>query len=69
MIVGCYDLNLYCDVCRPTGGGLPMAEYTGYDRAECYRDARKDGWIISNRKQTCTCPDCRIKRASSGDKT
>lgn len=58
MIVGCYDLVLYCD-----GRGLAKCkergEYPAYDRSTAYSEARKDGWRIG-RSGKCRCPRCNL---------
>ncbi len=64
MIVGCYDLELYCDNgdngedCPDYKSWCmnPNGTFTGYDRAEAYRKARSLGWRIG--KEKCYCPKC-----------
>jgi hypothetical protein len=67
-MVGGYELHLYCDVCADdsrdgaTSGCVP---YAGETEADCFRQARLDGWIINRRGSTreggcgighCVCP-------------
>ena len=62
MIVGCYDLNLYCDAPKCTNGqyGLypSQLEATAETGAECRREARRLGWWLSQKHGTCACPPC-----------
>lgn len=52
MIVGCYDMHLYCDhggdpyggACEHTEG---PAEFTGKNQRECLSKARKRGWTYT----------------------
>ena len=71
-IVGCYSLDLYCenfdiyereveDKFGHRYDDFPD-EFTGYDRAECFRNARKAGWVINVRKHTAYCPKCSHKK-------
>ena len=65
MIVGCYDMNLYCDledenaIQSPDGysDGHPYDyfphRFTGETRSECIKEARKSGWLISSSRQLC----------------
>jgi hypothetical protein len=61
MIVGCYDLNLYCDEPghkpRPAQDGAD-AEYCAETGGECRRDARKAGWKLQMRNSRAICPTC-----------
>lgn len=68
--VGCYDLVLYCDhpeciddysVNRPNT--LPFAEFNGFDRGDCVKEARNIGWLITRKRSGlapgigfCLCP-------------
>ena len=67
-IVGCYSLDLYCenydmanfhevDKFGHRYNDFPH-QWTGYDRAECFRKARKAGWVINVHKHTAYCPKC-----------
>ena len=61
MIVGAYNLHLYCDSeSHPyTGGENNPFEIGDYQtRAESYKAARKYGWEIG--KDKAICPECRI---------
>ena len=67
MIIGCYVLDLYCDNDESIHPhlhdyslpDLSRDTYTGYDRADCISQARKDGWVISGKRQIC--PYCKEK--------
>ncbi len=78
MIVGCYSMDLYCEnaeasstVCRVGWGYHGPPVYTGRTEAECIRQARGDGWLITNdRPRKAYCPKCaktrrKGKRATS----
>jgi hypothetical protein len=66
MIVGCFSLHLYCDSeSHVETHGYPTPEYTGETRAECYRQARKDGWAIVAPLRLAYCPKCAVKNAQS----
>lgn len=69
MIVGCYTLELYCDLCwndpaKPYAqrSGFPH-RYLGTSRARCARQARTAGWLLqfarANRPEGAICPICR----------
>lgn len=64
MIVGCYTLDLYCDVEGCTynlrAGQLQPSQYTGVAGTECKRAARKDGWRFQDADdgQRAICPVC-----------
>lgn len=71
MIAGCYILDLYCsqikkDYVENINFGHKHHEfphqYTGQTRGECYRKARKDGWLISKQRQLC--PTCKKRKKS-----
>lgn len=49
MIVGCYDLALYCDDPGEHGYDKHMREFTGRTEAEGIRAARKAGWMVRKR--------------------
>ena len=67
MIVGCYDLHLYCDAngCPLTKELKMPRQYTGPTLGYCLRDARKDGWRVNVRKDKAICPKCSGKRQKS----
>lgn len=66
MIVGAYSLDLYCDneKYKHPFGYMPH-QYVGETYAECVREARRDGWLISNDRQKCLCPKCSGKRKAN----
>ena len=56
-----YTLYLYCKYQHETDFGVKYErdnDYTGDTRADCYSQARKDGWIL-HVDGTSTCPECR----------
>lgn len=71
MIVGGYDLHLYCDTGNDApdtvnpatvphlhgylGGG--QSEYAGHNEADCKRQAKKAGWHFA-RDDRVYCPKC-----------
>lgn len=74
MIVGGYDLHLYCNAgeewraahpgewdARHEGGGK-AAEFSGSNRAEAIRAARARGWAVNWKKGTAYCPACAAER-------
>lgn len=75
MIVGCYTLDLYCRYWEDQPRGVSafcntnfdwnhkIFQYTGRTRAECLREARKDGWLVNLKTRKCICPECREKYA------
>lgn len=69
MIVGCYDLQLYCDGigCQTmnTATSPPYLideaahdEFTGRTEADCLRQAKQHGWTFYRRRQACRCGRC-----------
>jgi hypothetical protein len=59
-ITGCYQLHLYCaNLCRTPNRA---DEYTGPTKGYCYREARKDGWIINDKANHGLCPKCSGKK-------
>ncbi len=64
MIIGCYDMHLYCSN-DPIDGGdiehpyryLPFY-YSGQTLGQCKRQARKQGWLFKKDGRTI-CPLCR----------
>ena len=69
MIVGCYDMHLYCDAGNPEPGMVDdgksyenrahgfeegFGEFTGHTEAECKRWARRAGWkFLSDGRVFC----------------
>lgn len=66
MIVSGYSVNLYCDGapdCPNRLGGIntysgPAADFSDEERAQCYKDIRKAGWVLNRRVGTAVCPRC-----------
>lgn len=56
MIVGCYILDLYCDNEPHYHAGLRIS---GKNANDCYRKARKSGWLIKMNKTIAICPNCK----------
>lgn len=61
MEIGCYDLHLYCDskpcpAREPHKVMIPI-DYTGANRAEARRKAKKEGWLFT-RKGRHFCTTC-----------
>ena len=55
MIVGGYTVHLYCD--HPQADWkCGHGEYTGHNEAQCFKQARKDGWVIRLTDRTARCP-------------
>jgi hypothetical protein len=73
VIVGGYELHLYCDGagCR---NGLyrrhpANSEYTGSEsRAQAWKQARADGWRLM-KDGRCLCTRCRAKGAKLSDES
>lgn len=62
MIVGCYDMQLYCDHCDrnwPHGEAFPFV-IAGPSERSCRAEAKHRGWAL--RKGDVRCPDCAVKR-------
>lgn len=71
MIVGGYDLHLYCDSdrtktvadyeknswCEHLWDEFPH-KYTGATFGQAAKKARRDGWIINRDKGMALCPKC-----------
>jgi hypothetical protein len=66
MIVGCYDMHLYCDGegCKTWSkyveaflDQVAEGEYSGRTAADCIRQAKKHGWRFNMRGQ-CKCKRC-----------
>lgn len=64
MIVGGYSLDLYCDNEETKNHPYNYFphQYAGNTRGECFRDARKDGWILNYYKNKAICPLCSGKK-------
>jgi hypothetical protein len=70
MLVGCFTLDLYCDDPRHTQAsvaGMTQEQYqtymsnspgqfTGERRSDCYREARRCGWVIKPLSHKAYCP-------------
>jgi hypothetical protein len=61
-IVGCYTLDLYCDLDNPAH---ESAEFPHTFIAEhghtCRRQAREAGWVLKPRQGKAYCPKCRTQ--------
>lgn len=66
MIVGAYQLDLYCDHYVDFDDVHSYREfpytYTGTNERVCRRDAKADGWVIKGEKALC--PKCAKGEAS-----
>ena len=69
MIVGCYNLHLYCDGDPPTCdrvikflGGAEFGSMCRNER-EARKEARESGWSFEGK--TCFCPGCTKLRKKS----
>lgn len=65
MIVGCYDLHLYCDGVGCTNGKFGQRaefEYTHEHGSSARRAARERGWSLK-RSGHCLCPKCDLRGA------
>ena len=49
MVVGGYQLDLYCEVCNNTG------DYSDDSKSMCFKLARLDGWSFSQKRTKCFC--------------
>ena len=58
MIVGGFELHLYCDNDKHIYLGNEPAQFVGETRDECYREAREKGWKILHKKRAAYCPKC-----------
>jgi len=56
MIVGCYTLELYCEVDEQRHFQDSFAQYVGKNERECLRNARRDGWKVDKKKWQALCP-------------
>ena len=72
MIVGCYSLDLYCDLCWEDTA-TPYAQrsafphnFTGKSRAACGKQARVAGWslrfVSGSKPPRAVCPICKRRR-------
>jgi hypothetical protein len=73
MIVGGYELTLYCDTtgcsmasCSPNGSEEPTPPFQTYAEtgSECRSVARKAGWRLNMQDNSCFCPWCAKKEAA-----
>lgn len=69
MIIGCYTVNLYCEmaeenktVCNVGWGYNGPPTYTGETEGECLRAARMDGWLFTRKPRKAYCPECAARR-------
>ena len=70
MILGAYDLDLYCKKLAIPEGKVSdgvhyydefPAQFIGYDRKQSYAMARSKGWKFT-RDGDCLCPKCSGKK-------
>lgn len=62
-----YSLHLYCDQENPAHGFTQFPhQYTGETRAECVKQARKEGWVF-HRDGKHSCPQCTKGRPPKED--
>jgi len=78
-VVGCYQLDLYCDTGFPEGGGYgdncphkPLltsvqGAYYGPNERACMKQARRDGWKFSKDNFIAICPGC-VKDRKDGSR-
>lgn len=59
MIIGGYQLDLYCDCdfCLNWKGSPATEQYGGRNETEAYRTAKKAGWEINKSKGRCIAPN------------
>lgn len=71
MIVGAYELTLYCDTegcpnasCTPNGSAYPAPPFQTYAEtgSECRMVARRLGWTLFLHTGLCLCPGCSEKK-------
>lgn len=65
--VGCFVLHLRCDEPSCSQGGEPVArdEFTGENRGEAMRAAKRAGWVFSDPEVVPShdrCPSCEHRR-------
>jgi len=67
---GCYVLHIYCDDPGHTRwrDGFPEWEYAGETRAECRRQAKRNGWKY-RKDGTTICPACARRAAHPTDRS
>ena len=60
MIVGGYDLHLYCDFAGPHGFRESRGQFSGCRKSDAIRAAKSDGWRFfgSGTSTTAKCPKC-----------
>jgi hypothetical protein len=65
MIVGGYEMHLYCDHPEHLHPIQTGVEYFGKNLSDCVRQAKKDGWLLRMKKspQEAICAECRKKKA------
>lgn len=67
VIVGIYDLHLYCDGADCEAGkykGRAELELTDEYGSACRRRARKLGWRLGTKDQSALCPSCVARGAT-----
>lgn len=71
MIVGAYELVLYCDTegcpmasCTPNGANEPTPPFRTQAESgnECRMRARRLGWTLFRHTGRCLCPECTQKK-------
>ena len=69
MMAAGYSLDLYCDSdakhTYEENKKWSPAQYFGETFAGCARQARRDGWLISKKRQLC--PKCSGKKGENND--
>ena len=73
MIIGCYDLHLYCDNQKDDYKEDKLIHkynefphrFTGHTEGQCFKKARANGWLIGKERQLC--PRCSGKRVKDVD--
>lgn len=56
-IVAGFTLDLYCaNTCNPHA--IPKRTFQGKTKFIAFDEARKAGWVISERKNLAVCPNC-----------
>ena len=61
MIVGCYNMDLYCDGVGPHRYNQFSEQYVGNSKKEVYKEARHRGWMLLEKSQQAFCPKCSKK--------
>lgn len=69
MIVGGYEMHLYCDDPSHLHPMRIGAKYFGRNLSDCVRQAEKDGWLLLMKKspQEAICPQCKKKNVEVVD--